>query len=202
MRPFALFLVIFLSLACSTTDNLFSSSAAKATPTTGAGLSQATSAAANPPVASSDNWPTYVNGFYGFHLKYPPDGQILEENDIYAHIQLTFAQGTTLTDKYLEVNVNPYAESCESQEYGADPSTTEQLQIHGLDWLKEFGSSGGAGSSHEWIAYSTFQAGVCVNLNFFIISSNMYDPPPPDFDRDAETAVFAEIVSTFEWLGS
>jgi hypothetical protein len=204
LRPFALGMVLFLSLACSLADKLFPSSGATASPKTVAPESVETSAPANIPAPSFENWPIYTNAYCGFQLKYPPEGQVLEENDIFTHIELPFAQGTTMTDKYLEVNVYTNADSCESREYGGDPSKTEQVQINGLDWKKEAGGSGGAGSFHDWTGYSTNQAGTCVNLNFYILSidPSMEDPTPPAFDRYSETAVFGEIVSTFEWLGS
>ena len=195
------FAILSFSLACSLLHLPFFSSSNTAEPTKGSATTTPPADISNSPF---DTWQTFTNESYGFRLKYPPGGKIQEQSDVYARVGLPFTEGTTLNDKYLEANVYLAADPCASQAYGTDPSKTEKIQIHGTYWLKEEGGSAGAGSSHGWISYSTARGNVCINLIFTIISTNpdMYDPTPPPYDSDAETAVFADIVSTFEWLDS
>jgi hypothetical protein len=193
------FVILSFSLACSPITLPFLSSSDTPEPTIGP---TATPQTAETPTSAFDSWPTYTNEPYGFQLKYPPAGKIQDPSDVYARIELPFAEGTTLANKFLEANVYVAAEKCASQAYGADPSKTEKLQIHGTDWLKEEGESGGAGTAQGWVSYSTVSSQICINLNFTIVATNpdMYDPTPPPYNRDAETAIFADIVSTFQWL--
>jgi hypothetical protein len=195
------FLILCFSLACSPITLPFLASRDTPEPTIGP---TATPKPAETPTSAFDTWPTYTNESFNFRLKYPPQSKLEDQNDVYARIKLPFAEGTTLANKFLEANVYVAADPCASQAYGADPSKTEKLQIHGTDWLKEEGGSAGAGSSQGWISYSTARGQICVNLNFTIAATNpeMYDPTPPPYDSDAETAIFADIVSTFEWLNS
>lgn len=196
--------ILFFSLACTCMPLPFLSSTATSQPTEGSDTSTATAQPEETPTSAFDNWLTYTNKSYGFQLKYPPAGEIQEEYDVYARIGLPFEEGTTLANKYLEVNVYLAVDPCASEAVGADPSKTEKEKIKGTDWLKEAGDSAGAGSGQKWISYSTAKGDACVNMNFTIASTNpdMYDPTPPPYDSDAETAVFADIVSTFEWLNS
>ena len=68
-----------------------------------------------------------------------------------------------------------------------------------LQFLKEIGAEGAAGSLYEATAYSTLQGNACISLSFVLRSANLgnFPTPPPAFDKAAELAVFPIIMSTF-----
>ena len=156
------------------------------------------------PTSPTDNWPTFINSTYNFLFKYPPDAQVLNgRTDTYARINLPFVQGTNLRDKYLEVivaeNVNPCQSPLATQSI---LETSETVVINGISFLKQTGGDGTAGTINKWIAYSTSQGTACVSLDFVWRAANpdVFSTPPPLYDEAAETAVFAQIVSTYQWL--
>lgn len=60
------------------------------------------------------------------------------------------------------------------------------------------------GHLHEWVGYSTLKNNACISMDFVLHSLNAgnFDPPVPEFDKAAESAVFTQIMSTFEWVPS
>ena len=152
------------------------------------------------PIIPTD-WLTFTNSLYGFEFKYPPQGVIAEgRTDGFARIDLPFEQGTNLSEKYLEVIVQENANPCQSPLQTPNPGET--VTINGISFLKQTGADAGVGHLHQWIAYSTLRDNVCVSLDFILHSLNPGNSstPPPVFDFDAESAVFAQIVSTYTWL--
>jgi len=151
-------------------------------------------------------WPTYTSTAYSFQLQYPPGGSIAPgATDTSIRIQLPISAGTNLAEKYLDIDVHDGAATCESplaSGYAPGVITPVSMTINGLTWVKENASEGAAGSHIDWTAYSTVRGSVCVALTFVLHSHNpgMYATPPPTFNRDAESAVFVEIVNTFQWL--
>ncbi len=156
-------------------------------------------------VSPFSDWLTYTNQNYNFELKYPPDGQISGQTDSSARIQLSIASNTNLAEKYLDItvveNVNPCS-SPQAQGYAPGAIQTSQVTFNSLVFTLESGSDAGMGNYYEWTAYSTAKGIACVSIDFVLHSSNpnMVQNPPPRFDKVAESAVFAEIVSTFRWL--
>lgn len=151
-----------------------------------------------PTLTPGGDWLTYTNSRYGFMFGYP--GQIVAGNtDNYARINLPFVQGTNLREKYLEVSVAEDLAVCES----ALPSrSADTVIISGLPFLVEFGDEGAAGNFYEWVSFSTSRNNVCVTLDFIMHSLNAgnFATPIPEYDPDAESAVFGQIVSTYAWL--
>ncbi|MGD0612382.1 MAG: hypothetical protein ABSB41_12790 [Anaerolineales bacterium] len=152
-------------------------------------------------------WPTYSNTAYGFQLQYPPGGSIAAgATDTSVRIQLPITSGTNLAEKYLDIDVQVGAPTCESPlaaGYAPGIITPVSMTINGLPWVKENASEGAAGSLFDWTAYSTVSGKVCVILTFVLHSHNpeMFATPPPTFDYPAESGVFILIVDTFKWLG-
>ena len=157
------------------------------------------------PTSPTSDWLGYTNSHYGFQLRYPPRLEDLPFPDPnYARIDLSFAQGTNLREKYLEVFVTENASTCLSP-FPANPIHPPQpITINGIPFLKQTESDAGVGHVHQWVAYSTSRDNVCVSLNFMLhwLQPGNFATPPPVFDFAYESAVFDLIVSTFTWLPS
>ena len=86
----------------------------------------------------------------------------------------------------------------------SDPiqSSSENVTINGLTFLKQTGMDAGAGQRYNWTAYSTTLEKTCVTFIQVLKSSNPdnYPTPPPLFDLARESAIITEMVSTFNWL--
>lgn len=53
---------------------------------------------------------------------------------------------------------------------------------------------------NDWVSYSTLKGNACISMDFILHSVWAIDPPPPVFDKVAESIVFTDIISTFGWL--
>ena len=95
------------------------------------------------------------------------------------------------------------ASTCKSPDVGGQPSSTENVTINSIQFLKETGEGAAAGNRYDFVAYSTSSDGNCVSLTFILHSTNPgnYETPPPEFDKAAESAVFDTIIQTFDWTG-
>jgi photosystem II stability/assembly factor-like uncharacterized protein len=146
-------------------------------------------------------WLTYTNQQYGFQFMYPPQSQILSQSPTYLKMNLPFTSGTNLVEKYLETVVVENANPCQSPLSPTSPpgSPTETVVINGISFLKQMGGDAAAGNHYEWVAYSTLHGNACISMDFVLHSLGAIDPPPPNFDKAAESAVFDQIMSTFGW---
>jgi hypothetical protein len=150
---------------------------------------------------SLPDWLGYNNSVYGFQFRYPPRLEDLPpQNPNYHRIDLAFDQNTNLREKYLEVFVAENADPCQSPQAAQLMRTSENVTINGITFLKQTGGDGGAGHLREWVAYSTRKNNACISMDFMLHSLNAIDPPPPPFDKEAESVVFSQIMSTFGWL--
>jgi photosystem II stability/assembly factor-like uncharacterized protein len=153
------------------------------------------------PTTTTNDWLTYTNNKYGFQFKYPKAGVIAGGgNDNFTRIDLPFTQGTNLMDKYLEVIVAENANPCQSPLPTNHPPET--VMINGISFLKQTGDEGAAGNRYQWTAYSTLRNNACISMDFVLhsLGAGAFEPPVPEFDKAAESAVFAQIMSTFGWL--
>ena len=151
-----------------------------------------------------DDWLTFTNQTYGFRFQYPPQGVIVSGgDDTFTRIDLPFAQGTNLREKYLEMVVAENVSPCQSPLATQSMlETSEVVTINELSFLKQTGGDGAAGNLYQWVAYSIIRDNVCVSLDFILHSLNPgnFPVPPPVFDYAAESAVFGQIASTYAWL--
>ena len=156
------------------------------------------------PTSPTNNWLTFTNLKYGFQFKYPPEGQIVAGNtDNFARINLPFAPGTNLGEKYLQVDVVENANPCRSPVAASSfVQSSETVMLNGITFLKETGQEPAAGNLYQFVAYSTARDNACVSLSFVLHSVNPGNlaTPIPVFDYAAESAVFEQIVSTYTWL--
>jgi len=92
---------------------------------------------------------------------------------------------------------------CKSTVAGTYPPTSsENVTINGITFLKEIGSEPAAGNLFEWESYSAIRpnSNACVSIAFVLRSGAEGTSTLPAFDKAAESAVFPVIMSTFAWL--
>ncbi len=143
-------------------------------------------------------WNAYQDAKYGFQFKMPPGSTIASQTDTSGRVFLPFTAGTNLVQKYIDVSVVEGAATCKSPNSTSN-STSENVTINGIQFLKETGGEGAAGNVFEWTGYSTTKGTACISINFVLHSTNpdVYPTPPPLFDKNAESAVFPVIMSTY-----
>ncbi len=146
----------------------------------------------------TSTWNTYQNVKYGFHFKFPPGSSIASQSDNSGRVYLPFTSGTNLVQKYVDVSIVDNATTCKSPN-STTMSTSANVTINGIQFLKETGSEGAAGNIYDWVAYSTMKNTSCISLNFVLHSTNpgVYPTPPVLFDPAAESAIFPVIMSTY-----
>ncbi len=151
-----------------------------------------------------EGWPVYCNDRFGFYFQYPPEATLTETDFNAAHIDLPVEPDTNLGEKYMDLIVQESSSACSSplaEGYPPEMVTRQNLVIQGINYLKQSGSDAGAGNYYDWIAYSTGRSGLCVYFDFVLHSTNRfnYPTPPPEFNFDAETANFEQIVGSIHW---
>jgi hypothetical protein len=146
----------------------------------------------------TSGWSTYVNGKYAFSFKYPPGSSIESQSDKSGRVNLPFTTGTTLSGKWVDVTVVEGANPCKSPNAG-QVSSSQNVTINGIQFLKEFGGEGTAGHFYDITAYSTAANNACISMTFVLksVDPGVFPTPPPAYDKAAESAVFSTIVSTF-----
>lgn len=153
--------------------------------------------------SSTSGWNKYQNTKYGFEIKYPANSFVSDQTDNGALITIPITPGTNLSGKYVDVSVVEGANPCKMQDPGGPITATENVTINGIQFLKETGDSGGAGNIWDFVTYSTMSNNACVSLTFVLHSINIgnYSTPPPLFDKAAESAVFDQMINTYDWTG-
>ena len=117
-------------------------------------------------------------------------------------VNLPIASGTNLGEKYIQVDVVENAASCVSPVMDGASASTENVTINNIQFSKQTGQGVAAGNIYDWVAYNTVRGTACISLTFILHSSNpgVYTTPPPLFDKNAESAVFATIMNSFNWI--
>jgi hypothetical protein len=155
------------------------------------------------PVPPTNNWLTYTNSTYGFQFKYPPQSELFFETTNGVLIRMPIAPGTNLMEKYLQMSVNENVNPCQSplSDTSRPGSPTETVVFNGIPFFKQIGGDAGAGNLHEWVGYSTLKNNACISMDFVLhsLAAGAFEPPVPEFDKAAESVVFAQVMSTFVW---
>jgi hypothetical protein len=133
-----------------------------------------------------------------FSFKFPPGSTIDSQSDNSGRVYLPITEGTNLSQKWVSVAVVEGADPCKSPTVGLLISS-ENVTINGIQFLKETGMDGAAGSHFDATAYSTLKGNACISLSFVLRSANLgnFPTPPPAFDKAAESAVFPTIMLTY-----
>jgi photosystem II stability/assembly factor-like uncharacterized protein len=150
------------------------------------------------------DWLTYTNTTYGFQFKYPPGSERFFETANNILIKLPIVPGTKLREKYLQMTVRENVNPCQSplSDTSRPGSPTETVVFNGISFFKQTGGDAGVGHLREWVGYSTLKDNACISMDFVLHSLHAIDPPPPDFDKVAESAVFLQMMQTFAWASS
>lgn len=136
---------------------------------------------------------TYRNALCGFEIRYPSGGEVGRLASRVTRIDLPFAPGTTLREKYLLIDVDP----------GKESSSEGGEKIEGMKFWFELGSEGAVGSIYDFIRCTVMLGNGCrVAFTFILHSVNpgMFDLPPPPFDRGKEALPFWLIISSLRPL--
>jgi tetratricopeptide (TPR) repeat protein len=147
-----------------------------------------------------DGWIKYTNDVCGFTI-YLPNESILNsefETGEYLRVDLPILDAeTNLGEKYLQIecSVDPASRNASASRI----TDTFEMVINEIDFMVQSGEEGAAGSFYQAIKYSAERDGKYATLEFVLRSSQMYDPPLPEFDYTLESAIFEEIMQTFTW---
>ncbi len=144
-------------------------------------------------------WNRFQNDKYKFFVKVPPDASAgMSENS--GRADLKFAPNTNLREKYLAITITEGAAACKYT--SGNPTSSSNVTINGVQFLKEEGSEGAAGSFWDWVSYSSVKNNACINLAFVLKSVNPGNlpTPPPIFDKVAESAIFNQIINSFAFF--
>lgn len=195
----------FTPLPPTNTPSPSATPTATPTLTASAPAPSATPTATSLPSSPTDQWNTYRNYNFGFELRYPPGSSFALNLPDTARLNLPFASGTNLVEKYLEINAQEYLGWCLSplmQSLPLEALQLEMLVVDPLTFETVSFSEGVAGGRYDWTAYAVHNEAVCVTLDFVLHSSNPdnFPTPPPPFDADLEKRVFEQIVQTFVWF--
>ncbi|HEX6270906.1 MAG TPA: NBR1-Ig-like domain-containing protein [Anaerolineales bacterium] len=174
------------------------------TPTSTTGPSATPTSTATPTAtatATTSGGSAYQNTKYGFRFSLPSGATIVNQSDNAGRVNLPFASGTNLLSKYIQVNVVEGASPCTSPAV-ENPTSSENVTINSIEFLRQSGQGAAAGNRYDWTAYSTTRNNACISLAFILHSANPgnYATPPPEFDMAAESAVIAATMSTFNWI--
>lgn len=144
---------------------------------------------------------TYRNEGSGFEFKYPVEAEFMGETQAgVAIINLPFASGTLLQEKYLVVSDSGIKNCSISRK--ANIRNSETVTINYIVFLKETSEEGAAGSFYDSTEYSTVKDDSCIRLVFILRSASpgVFDTPPPNFNREEEIAIYDQILSTFKFI--
>jgi len=153
------------------------------------------------PGTPTSGWSTYSDSADPFTIKFPP-GSTLDFTG--KRIYLPYTAGTNLINKYLDIESRS-AGTDECLSTNDDPSEPVDVTFNGITFKKETGleAVGEGTNGHDWVAYSVKDTSelTCVSLTFTLSYTvpGSVEPPLPEFNKVAESAIFNTMMSTFTW---
>jgi hypothetical protein len=80
-----------------------------------------------------------------------------------------------------------------------NPEGSQNVTINNIQFLKQTGQGALVSNRYDWTAYSTISNNACISLAFILHSviPGVYSPPPPVFNKAAESAVIDTTMSTY-----
>ena len=144
------------------------------------------------------DWATYTDPA-GFSIQHPLTWQQVNNEGDPPTFSLQAAPGTTLLEKYMQIDVTPDATQCRQMRYGGETTSSSNVTVNGVRFLKEAGAGLAAGNVYEWTGYSTLKGTSCITILFVLHSANpgVYATAPPPFDEASESAIFNQILGTY-----
>jgi len=142
----------------------------------------------------------YQNTKYNFKFTLPSGASIVSQSDNVGRVSLPLVEaGTNLHEKYIQIHIVENANPCVSPAVDGVPTSTENVTLNGLQFVKTTGQGAAAGNRYDWTVYATTQNNACITLAFILHSVNPgnYSTPPPEFDMAQETAVIGTTMNTF-----
>ena len=148
---------------------------------------------------------TFQNNKYKFKMTVPSGGTIASQADNESRINLPISSGTNLTEKYAMIDVLELQNNapCFSPVVGNEPTTSENVTINNIAFVKQTGQGVAAGNIYDWVVYlTTTSNNVCISTTFVLHSANpgVFSTPPPVFDKNAESAVFTTMINSFSFI--
>ena len=146
---------------------------------------------------------TYQNARYNFKFTLPMGAVIVSQTDNIGRVALPIiAGGTNLLQKYVQINVVENADPCVSPAVDGVPTSTENVTINNIPFVKTTGQGAAAGNRFDWIAYTTTRNNACISLAFILHSANPgnYATPPPTYEAARESAVINTTVNTYSTI--
>lgn len=162
----------------------------------------ATATSTPTPTATTSQATTFQNSKYHFRFALPSGATVQSQSDTLGRVNLPFASGTNLSEKYIDVNVRENVSPCISPTMDGGSAATENVTINNIAFTKQTGQGVALGNIYDWVAYSTIRETACISLTFVLHSANpaVFPTPPPEFDKNAESGVFTTVMNSFSFI--
>ncbi len=155
---------------------------------------------------ATELWPVYQNDIYGFSIRYPGEGDLLEISPNLVQVNLPVLSETNLNERTLMVHFRNGSD-LSSQLIKELPliDRGRYVDVLGLRFLRESGSEGGMSRWHELVSYSTARDSKVVTISFHlaIYAVEVFGLGPGqivEVDREAAKNIILYVVSSFMWL--
>ncbi len=139
---------------------------------------------------------TYIDNQNGFQFLYPHGSGDRA-------LSLPFVQGgTNLRAKYLDVKVTPLQnnQSCSNPQQTII-SSSSNVTINGVSFLKEVGGDGAAGTYYHSLSYSTIKGVNCISISLMLPIDDISESLKPS-DINVESAIMDLIMPTFTFTNT